>query len=913
MARRRWIHRGPRLLVAALGCALATLVASAQPALTPAAYQSLAFRYIGLPGNRVNAVAGVAGDPNIIYAGTPSGGIFKSADGGLKWQPVFDEQIVASIGAIAVARSDAKVVWAGTGDPNIRPNIEIGNGVYKSTDAGRTWSHTGLDETGRIGRIAIDPRNPSVVFVAAMGHCYGPQQQRGVFRTRDAGKTWERVLFVDERTGAIDVVIDQMNPRNVFAATWQLMIYPWFSESGGPGSGIYVSRDGGTTWTRLTGRGLPASPLGRSSIVISPSNPKRVYALIEHAKEGNLFRSDDGGENWTIASRNPAINRRARYFSRLGVSPDNPDEVYFLAQAVYQSFDAGATTTMRMEMFPDSHDIWFDPLNGNRLIIASDRYVNISTTRARSWFHVPLPASQVNRVATDRRFPYNVYGSRQDGPAYRGPSNSLLRSTGGAGGESASGLIPPDFWVWTIGAESGWVMPDRSDDNIIWVSSSNNVEHIDMRTGIMQGSTPFPRTPGGGGGGGGQPVAERQYRRNWTIPLAMSPHDPRKIYVGSQYVHQSPDGGETWSVISPDLTTNDKSKQQVPPGLYPETQDVPCTLIYIEESPIEPGVIWTGSNDGVVSLTRDGGKNWTNVTANMPVEAWGWVYSIAPSRHAFGTAYATVDRHRAADNSTYVFKTEDYGRTWKSIGSGIPKSVFAYARVVREDPRRKGMLYLGTENGLYLSVDDGASWMPLQNNLPHSPIAWLTVQEDFDDLVVATWGRGFWILDDIGPLRQLTPAVLGSRAYLFDPRPAFLFAFRDPTTSESFLTEYDPPSHVGHNPPYGASITYYLSTPASSEARLTIRDEKNASIRTLTGTKASGLNRVWWDLRSTARTTTTATATNGDPPQSEAPGGGQRQTNPLVAPGVYTVTLAVDGRELTTKLTVRKDPERPLR
>ena len=386
-------------------------------------------------------------------------------------------------------------------------------------------------------------------------------------------------------------------------------------------------------------------------------------------------------------------------------------------------------------------------------------------------------------------------------------------------------------------------MPDRRDDNIIWASGSSNVEHIDMRTGILQGTTPFPRRQGGGGGGR-PPVADREYRRNWAIPLAISPHDPRKVYVGSQYVHQSPDGGETWSVISPDLTTNDKSKQQVPPDFHGRvTQDVPCTLIYIEESPIEPGVIWTGSNDGVVSLTRDGGKTWTNVTANIPVATWGWVYSIAPSRHAFGTAYVTFDRHRAADTSTYVFKTEDYGRTWKSSGSGIPTSVFAYARVVREDPRRKGMLYLGTENSLYLTVDDGATWLPLQNNLPHSPIAWLTVQEDFDDLVVATWGRGVWILDDIGPLRQLTPSVLGSRVHLFEPRPAFLFALRAPTTSLSFLTENDPPSHVGHNPPYGAAITYYLNTPASSEVRLTILDDTDTTIRTLSGTQASGLNR----------------------------------------------------------------------
>jgi photosystem II stability/assembly factor-like uncharacterized protein len=887
-------------------------------------FKALQYRHIGPPGNRVNAIAGVAGDPNVVYAGAASGGIFKSTDGGLHWQPIFDDQIVMSIGALAVARSDANVVWAGTGDPNIRPNIEIGNGVYKSTDAGATWSHMGLDETGRIGRIAIDPRNPSIVFVAAMGHCYGPQQQRGVFRTRDAGKTWERVLFVDENTGAVDVTIDPTNPRVVFAATWQLAVHPWFSESGGPGGGIYVSRDGGTTWTNLTGRhGLAAAPIGRTSVIVAPSNSKRIYALVETtADQGNLWKSDDGGESWTVASRDPAINRRARYFSRIGVLPDNPNEVYFLAQSLYVSLDAGATTKIIRENFPDHHDIWFDPLNQNRILLANDRYVNISTTRGRAWFHVSLPNAQINRVAVDRRVPYNVYGSRQDGPSYRGPSNSLVMGSGVPSAVNGSGIIPPDFWEWTIGAESGWVIPDRDDDNIVWVSSANNVQHIDMRTGMMIGASPWPSGRGGGaggepgageGGGRGGPVADRPFRRNWTIPLAMSPHDPHRIYAGSQFVHESADGGRTWSVISPDLTTNDKSKQGIPPGLWPETQDVPSTLIAIEESAIEQGVIWTGSNDGVVSVTRDGGKTWTNVTSNIPnLGAWGFVNSIAPSRHAFGAAYVTVDRHRAADNATYVFKTEDYGRTWKSIGGGVPKSVFAYARVVREDPRRKGMLYLGTENGLYVTLDDGATWTPMQGNLPHTPIAWMVVQEDFDDLVVATWGRGIWVLDDIAALQQLTPEVLTARAHLFDPRPAYLFVLRRPTTTESFATEFDPPSHAGRNPPYGAPITYSLGGPAN-DVKVTILDAKGAAVGTLQGTRTAGLNRVWWDLRSSAPARTTSQDGRGEgvADSSQEAGSGRGATSPLVAPGAYTVRLSVDGQEQTSKLVVRRDPAAP--
>ncbi len=910
-----WRSMGRALLVA-LPCVTAT-VASAQT-LTPAAYQSLTFRYIGPPGNRINAVAGVAGDANVVYAGTPSGGIFKSIDAGLHWQPIFDDQPAASIGALAVARSDANVVWAGTGDPFIRPNIEIGNGVYRSTDAGKTWSHAGLDNTGRIGRVAIDPRNPAVVYVAAMGHCYGPQQERGVFRTRDGGKTWERVLFVDENTGAIDVAIDPSNPRTLFAATWQLVIRPWTSENGGPGSGIYVSRDGGTSWRRLTGNGLPESPLGRISLAIAPSNPKRVYALIETASKGNLWRSDDGGEHWTVASRDENINRRARYFSAIGVSPDNPNEVYFGAQALYRSTDGGATTKVVSEVFPDHHNFWFDPLNPNRVIVANDRYVNISANRGQSWLHAPLPNAQVNRVAVDRRNPYNVYGSRQDGPSYRGPSNSLIQSTGVPSLPEGTGIIPPDAWVWTIGAESGWTMPDEADDNIVWASSSNNVEHIDMRTGLIIGTSPWAAGGGGGGAGGGGggeagppqggrggPVADRPFRRNWTIPLAMSPHDPHRVYAGSQFVHESDDGGRTWTQISPDLTTNDKSKQQLIPGLWPENQDVPGTLIAIAESPIEAGTIWTGSNDGVVSVTRDGGKHWANVTAGIPgLEPWGYVWSVEPSRHALGRAYVTLDRHRAADNATYVFKTDDYGRTWKSIGGGIPKSVFAYARVVREDPRRAGMLYLGTENGLYVTMDDGGTWLPLQNNLPHTPMAWLVVQPDFDDLVVGTWGRGFWILDDIAPLRQL-PAALGAPAYLFDPRPAYEYVLRPPTSTESFATEFDPPSHAGRNPPYGGAITYYLKDASQGEVKLTVLDDKGVTVRTLTGPGRPGLNRVWWNLRGTPP------VTQGRGGGGGGGGGGRGGGNPLVLPGIYTVKLSANGQELTTRLSVRKDPAVP--
>ncbi len=905
---------------------------------TPQTLHQLDLRYIGPPGNRVNAVAGVPGDPNVIYAGTPSGGVFKTNDAGLHWRPIFDTQMVESIGSIAVARTDPNTVWVGTGDPFIRPNLESGDGVYKSTDAGRTWQHMGLDASGRIGRVAIDPTNANVVFVAAMGHSYGPQQERGVFRTTDGGKTWTRVLFVDENTGAIDVAIDPVHPRVVFAATWQLVIHPWTSEDGGAGSGIYVSHDGGTTWTHLTGHGLPEPPLGKIALAIAPSDPNRIYALIETANQGNLWRSDDGGGEWTRASRDPNLNRRARYFSKMGVLPDNPNDVYFLTQSVYLSHDGGATNAEVAGLFPDHHDIWIDPVDGRRIIIANDRYVNISHDRGASWFHVDLPDAQINRVAVDRRMPYDVYGSRQDGPVFYGPSNSLLASTGGGGGGGSTadgtGQLPEDMWMWGGGAESGWAIPDPADPDIIWYSGSNNVSRFDTRTRISGTTNPFggrgggrgaepgapgagaePARGGGGGGGGfGRGGADtREYRTNWSVPIATSPFNPHALYAGSQYVHMTADDGKTWTKISPDLTRNDKEKEKAPGDLGPDGQDVPCSLYSIAVSPIEDGVIWAGSNDGLVHVTRDGGKTWSDATAAMPnLESWGNVTSIQASHFVKGGAYVTVDRHRAADDDPHIYRTTDYGHTWSEIDGGIPKSRFSYARVIRDDPVRRGLLYLGTENSLYVSLDDGASWINAQNNLPHVPINWMEVQPDFDDLVIATWGRGFWIMDDVTPLQQLTPAVLASDRYLFQPRSAYLFHLRDATTARSFDAEFDAPANMGHNPLYGASIDYYLKAAADS-VRLVVLDAKGDSVQTLKGPADAGVDRVWWDLRGAVRTAGAAAAGRGGGGvgaggPAGAGGRGRGGVSPQVEPGVYTIRLLSDGASLETKLTVLKDP-----
>lgn len=880
-------------------------------------FDSLQYRYIGPVGNRVTSVAGVPGQPNIYYAGAASGGIWKTTDGGVHWQPIFDDQPVQSIGALAVAPSDPNIVWAGTGEDCIRSHISIGNGIYKSTDGGKTWTHMGLAETGRIGRIVIDPRDPNTVCACALGHAYGPQQERGVFRTTDGGKTWERVLFVDENTGCSDIAIDPSNPRILFAGMWQLQIRTWGRESGGPGSGLFKSTDGGLSWKRLTGRGLPTREVGKVAVAIAHSNPNRVYAIIEtgdgvpwHGKEtdrGTLWRSDDGGENWRVVSYDHYVNGRAHYYSHLAVAPDRENELYFLTASFSISIDGGQTVNpVPFSSSPggDNHDIWIDPVDPNRMIVANDGGISISTTRGRTWNRIQLPIAQMYHVTVDNQIPYYVYGNRQDGPSTRGPSNSRLEGFGG-------GVIPRGMWHSVGGGESGWATPDPVDPNIIWSSASGSgsvggiVVRYDERARQARNVEVWPDSTIG------WPPAELKYRFVWTFPLTISPHDRNTVYVGSQYVHKTTDGGNSWQVISPDLTTNDKSRQQISGGLTPDNIGVEygCVVFAIAESRLEKGLIWAGTNDGLVHITRDGGRSWTNVTANIPnLPPWGTVSNIEPSRYQAGTAYLTVDFHQVNNRDPYVYKTTDYGKTWKLITNGIPRSPLSYAHCIREDPVRQGLLYLGTENALYVSFDDGENWQPLQSNLPHAPVYWITVQEHFNDLVVATYGRGFWILDDLTPLQQLTPSVREMAAHLFAPRPAYRFR---PITAP--MAQFDDPT-AGQNPPYGASINYYLKSAPSGDVTIRILDAKGQLVRTLQGTKRAGINRLWWDLRyeqskEIRLRTSPAYAPDirlGPEGWRPLPEGGQLSI--LAPPGTYTVELNVGGQKFTQPLVVRKDP-----
>ncbi|MGW8266065.1 MAG: WD40/YVTN/BNR-like repeat-containing protein [Longimicrobiales bacterium] len=868
-------------------------------------FTDLQYRHIGPVGNRVSAVVGVPGNPNLYYIGAASGGVWKTVDGGVHWEPVFDDQPAQSIGALAVDPRNPNVVWAGTGEAHIRSNVSIGNGVYKTTDGGRTWTHMGLEESGRIARIRIHPFDPDIVFVAALGHLYGPQEERGVFRTTDGGATWERILFTTENAGASDIVMDPNNPEVLFAGFWEMVIWTWGRQSGGPGSGLFRSMDGGESWERLEGHGLPEPPIGKVVLGMTPDDSDRIYALIETNSnrdfapmddhQGVLWRSDDGGDSWRMVNADHTLVQRPHYYSRVVVAPDDKDEVHFLATSHTTSLDGGLTVR-RGSGGGDNHDMWIDPLQPDRMIIGNDGGVHISTTRGDTWLRPRMPIAQMYHAYTDNQIPYFVYGNRQDGASHRGPSNSL---TGGS--------ISIGEWHSVGGCESGFAIPDPVDNNIVWSGCYEGIlDRYDVRTGHARNVSVWPDNPEG------WPAGDLRYRFQWTFPVAISPHDHNRVYVGSQHVHMTTDGGQSYRVISPDLTSNDKSKQEKTGGLTPDdaSPTYAAVLFAIAESPLEEGVIWTGSNDGLVHVTRDGGGSWADVTENIPdLPPWGTISNIEPSRFHAGTAYISVDLHQVGNTDPYAFKTSDYGESWTLVSRDIPESVFSYVHVIREDPVREGLLYLGTENAVYVSFNEGSDWVPLQANLPHAPAHWLTVQEHFNDLVVGTYGRGFWILDDVTPLQQLTDEVMAAEAHLFRPRPAYRFR-----NKESRVSQPEDPG-AGQNPRYGASIHLLLGDGVEGAPSVSILDGRGEVVRRLSGVSSEpGLHRVYWDLRyessPSPRMRTPVLEHShvevGDDGWRPAGDGGR--VTPLAPPGEYTVRLTVGGEEYTQPLIVLKDP-----
>ena len=898
--------------------ALAAAVATQQPDTT--LWTRLRYRFVGPEGNRAVAVVGEPGNPLVAYVGAASGGVWKTEDGGVHWRAVFDSQPAQAIGAIALAPSAHNVLWAGTGETFfIRSTTALGNGVYRSTDGGRSWQHQGLEGTGRIARIVIHPSNPDIVLVCALGRAYGPAQDRGVYRTTDGGKTWTRVLFVDPNTGCSDLAIDPGDPTTLFAGMWQFEVKTWHLQSGGPGSGLWVSRDGGATWKRLAGHGLPEAThvVGKIAVAVAPSNPNTIYALIED-QDPTLYRSDDRGAMWHVVSRDHSMAERAPYYVRFAVAPDDEERLYFVSVRFSMSRDGGRTLARSgYQGGGDNHDIWIDPLNPDRFMVAHDGGASITLNRGRSFMRIVLPIAQMYHVYADTRVPYNVYGNRQDGTSYRMPSRGL-----------GDGISEGD-WRHIGGCESGFGIPDTVDNVTVWSGCyDGGLEVYDARTNHARNVRVWPEAAYG------WRPADLKYRWNWTFPIMISPHDHRKVYVGSQLVHLTTDGGASWKVMSPDLTRNDTTHQRSSGGVTTDnlmTFDG-ATLFALAESPAQggAGVIWAGSNDGVVHVTRDGGVKWDDVTGNVPkLPPWGKISNIEPSHFDAGTAYMAVDLHELDDLDPYIFKTTDFGKSWKKISDGLPRSSLAFVHVVTEDPVRRGLLFAGAENGVYVTFDDGARWLPLQTNLPRAPISWITVQPHFHDLVVSTYGRGIWILDDISPLETLDIPALTGRAMLFVPRPAYRFrAQQGVISAPNSAVQVD-------SVPDGAGLTYYLpaaladTTPPADSAhrprpvKVAIIGAGGDTVGVLEGERKPGLNRVWWNLRYTSPTTPKLRT----PPPGKAwvrvGADGTRPLvswdldlslrGPLVPPGSYTVRLTVgdsapSATTVTQSLAVLKDP-----
>lgn len=879
--------------------------------------EQLKFRYIGPVGNRVTGTVGIPGNRMVYITGAATGGIWKTTDGGITWKPVFDDKPVHSIGALAIAPSDAQVVYAGTGESFIRSNVSIGNGVYKSTDQGETWSSSGLENTGRISKVIVHPDNADIVWVGALGHAYAPQKDRGVYKTTDGGKTWKQVLFVDENTGISDMAIDPSNPRILYAGAWQIALRTWNRTSGGPGSGIYKSTDGGETWSKLTGSGLPRGPVGRISVATTKADPNKVYAIIETGDgiesiggakpdNGEFWSSDDQGKTWNLVSYDHSLGGRQAYYTRVRVSPDNPNEVYFCNTSFLTSIDGGKTFKAgAAQPNWDHHDVWIDPTDGNHMAVSGDGGVSISHNRGKSWFKIQLPVAQLYHVTVDNKIPYNVLTNRQDGPSMKGPSRS------GNAGFFGPPLITSGMWHDLGGGESGFATPDPVDPDIIWSSASGSGALGGVMVRFNQKNMQFRQVEIWPEYAGGHPAAEVKYRFQWTFPVLVSKHDHNLVYATSQVVHRTNNGGQTWEVISPDLTMNDKSKQQISGGLTPDNIGVEyANVIYaFEESPLKQGLFWAGTNDGLVQISQDNGKNWTNVTKNLPeLPPLGTVRNIEASKWSEGKAYLVVDLHEVGNFQPFVYKTTDYGKTWKKITKGIEPGNLNYCRSIKEDPVRKGLLYLGTESTLYISFDEGENWQVFMNNLPHTPFYWLEVQEHFNDLVIGTYGRGAYILDDISPLQQMPANPASVAAMLFSPKDAYRFR---PKTS---LQQYTPEPHWGQDPPYGASINYWVNADKDS-AKLYITRAPGDTVRTFKMKPKTGINRVWWDLESnpTKNFILRTPPIGGDWVQLDknrtrkATIAG-RFDGYLVAPGKYNVTLVAGGQTFNSTINILKDP-----
>lgn len=882
-------------------CVFVVLLAVSAAAQVPAeTYNGLKWRLIGpFRGGRVVAVSGVPGDSTTFYFGGVNGGIWKTTDAGTVWNPVFDGQPVASIGAVAVAPSDPKTIYAGTGESDIRSDLSSGNGVYKSKDSGRTWSHLGLEDTRQISRIVVDPQSADTVYVGALGHAYGANQERGVFKSTDGGMHWTKVLDQGPEIGVSDLAICSANPRVLFAGTWHTHRPPWstYAPIDGAGGGLYRSQDAGKTWVRLEGSGLPDGDWGRVGVDVS-QNCQRVYALVPSKKSG-LYRSEDGGNSWTLENSDPRLTSRAWYFSSITIDPQNPDVIYMPNVALYRSEDGGKTISI-VRGAPggdDYHQLWIDPKNSSSMVLGTDQGTSISLDRGATWSTWYNQATaQLYHVITDNQFPYVVYGTQQDSGSAAVPSRS------------DAGQITPRHWFTAGPSEAGYVAFDGNDPGIIYVSGTfGTVARFNRRTGFSQDITPWPAYAWD------LPINQRKYRAPWSPVLVSSPSDPKALFFGTQYVLKTSDGGLHWQAISGDLTGSAGAVNAVQPK-NPSNDEAKAlgygVIATIAPSPRNREVIWAGSDTGLVHLTKDGGKNWKDVSP-QGLSAWSKISLIESSHFDPAVAYIAVDRSRLENQAPYIYRTRDYGVNWQLVTQGIPKG--AFVRAVREDPQTGGLLFAGTELGVYISFDDGDHWQILQLNLPVTSVRDLTVHAD--DLVIATHGRSFWILDDITPLRQASVAAKAGGAFLYSPAEAIRI------DNDSFVgTPLPPEEPTAENPPSGAMIDYFLSS-AASAVTLEISDGQGNLVRKFSSEdrlprhaslpvaerwfakpevlgKSSGMHRFVWNL----------TWGSSGGPVADEEADIRNPSGPKVPPGTYQVRLTVDGHSQTQQLKVAMDP-----
>ena len=926
-------------------------------------------------GGRVASITGVPGDVRIWYVGAASGGVWKSVDDGNTFVPVFDKATAQAIGSLAVSPSDPNIVWAGTGEAwAIRDADLMGDGIYKSTDAGATWTNMGLPESGRIGRIIVHPTNPSIVYACVLGRATGPQQERGVYRTTDGGRTWNRSLFVDGNTGCSGLSLDAKDSNTLFAGMWQVEMHTYAMYSGGPSSAIYVTHDAGVTWSKVQHDGLPKSPIGKIDVAIAPSDSKRVYALIQTNGQGSVWRSDDGGTSWKVVSWARPLIGRAGYYIKILVSPTDPNEVLIANSSFYRSTDGGLNF-INVPWGGDNHDIWWDPKNADHFGLTDDAGARVTTDHGRTFLSITLPIGQMYHVAVDQQVPYWIYTNRQDNSTMRGPSTApeappvtggravfatpgggrggrggapadsatarpdsaaggagrggrgaavaVADTTGGRGGRGAAAAADTTagggggggggggfggggrgggFSTWDRGlggCESGFTYPDPTDANIVWATCyGNTVTRYDHRTKRARSVSPWKHTLD-------SPPNESKYRCHWTPPLAIDPFDHNTVYYGCQVIFKTSNEGQSWTVISPDLSTRDSSRIVSSGGIVPDNlgQFYGEVVFAIAPSEVQRGLIWAGTNDGKVWNTRDGGKNWNDVTKNITgMPAWGTIRKIEPSHFDAGAAYIAVDYHMMDNREPFIYKTTDFGATWKKISDGLPqKHPLAYVASVAENPNRKGMIFAGTGNAFYYSLDDGAKWTQFNEGLPATAVTWIVVPKLFHDVVVSTYGRGVYILHDITTLEQQDATLVDADLRVFAPRPGFRAARSG-----------------------SVSLTYSLKAVPKDSVKIEIVDAKGTTIRTMKTIGRAGMNLATWDLRYEPPLRVDLRTTAPDNPHIwEDPrykGEPRRPINhwgiqgamaagPIALAGKYSAKFTVDGKTASQGFEVFKDPE----